>query len=139
MIKAQRKEIQPLPLFDSLAHINKESSESLTPKHPKDFEKALSFLKSYTGSLGTFNSYRREVERLLQWSWHIADKSLKDINREDIENFARFCQKPPKNCIGIKKAPRFNGMERHRTPNPEWRPFVTTISKREFKKGEKLE
>ena len=87
--------------------------------------------------MGTFNSYRREVERLLQWSWHIADKSLKYINREDIENFARFCQKPPKNWIGIKKAPRFNGMEKHRRPNPEWRPFVATISKREFKKGEK--
>ena len=73
-----------MPLFDSLAHINEESSESIAPKYPKDFEKALSFLKSYTGSLGTFNAYRREVERLLQWSWHIANKSLKDINREDI-------------------------------------------------------
>ncbi|MCA0404185.1 MAG: site-specific integrase, partial [Proteobacteria bacterium] len=31
-----------------------------------DFYYCLNFLKSYIGSQGTFNSYRRETERLLQ-------------------------------------------------------------------------
>lgn len=43
-----------------------------------DFQKAQAFLKCYIGSQGTFNSYRREIERLLHWSWVIAKKSLKD-------------------------------------------------------------
>ena len=85
MKQLYKKDIPPLPLFDSLEHIHKISVEATQPKYPEDFEKVLSFLKSYTGSLGTFNAYRREVERLLQWSWHVADKSLKDLKREDIE------------------------------------------------------
>ena len=136
-MKPQAKTMHLLPMFDSLEHINKVSSEKLSLKHPGDFEKALSFLKSYVGSKGTFNAYRREIERLLQWSWHIANKPLKELKREDIEHFIRFCQKPPKNWIGLKKAPRFLGPEGHRRPNTEWRPFVVTVSKRAFKNGEK--
>lgn len=93
------------------------------------------FLKSYNGSVGTFNSYRREVERLLQWNALIANKSLKQLKREDIESFVRFCQKPPKSWIGTKKAPRFIEKKGLRIPNPEWRPFIATASKAAHCKG----
>ncbi len=62
---------------------------------------------SYTGSQGTFNSYRREVERLLQYTWLIVDKGLSELSRDDIGAFIRFCQKPPKAWIGLKKATKF--------------------------------
>ena len=97
---------------------------------------ARGFLQAYTGSLGTFNSYRRDVERLLHWSWHIAGKILEELKREDIEAFIRFCQKPPAAWIGLKKAPRFKVVDGIRVPNPEWRPFVATVSKSAFKKGQ---
>jgi len=126
----------PLPVFDSLENMETLPENPLL-KYPEDFEKAWSFLKCYVGSVGTFNAYRREIERLLQWSWIVADKSLKNLKREDIEEFSRFCQKPPKSWIGVKKAPRFLGKKEHRIPNPEWRPFVTTVTKRAFKEGEK--
>ncbi|MBI2707366.1 MAG: site-specific integrase [Proteobacteria bacterium] len=132
------KKQSPLPLFDSLDHIkNWTSPKTLNADQEKDFFAGVSFLKNYTGSQGTFNSYRREVERLLQWGIHIADKSFKQMKREDIEAFVHFCQSPPKAWIGVKKAPRFFDKEGMRTPNPEWRPFVLTVSKAAHRKGER--
>ncbi len=128
----------PLALFDTLEH----SQDSYTRKNDnkaiqQDIERTQAFLNSYKGSLGTFNSYRREVERLLQWSIHIANKRLKDIKRDDIESFIRFCQSPPLTWIGDKKAPRFIDKEGQRLSNPEWRPFVVTISKAAHRKGDR--
>lgn len=41
-----------------------------------DLEYAMKYLYSYNGSSATFNSYRREIERLLQWSWRISRSNL---------------------------------------------------------------
>lgn len=103
--------------------------------NPEDFEKALSFLKAYRGSKATFNAYRRELERLFQWSLLIIGKSLKELKRDDIEDFIRFCGKPPKSWIGTKKAPRFIERDKERIPNPGWRPFVVTVTKSDHQKG----
>lgn len=99
----------PLPMFDSLEHIDKVNviKSQHVDMSDNDFCHALTFLKCYKGSLGTFNSYRRETERLLQWCKHITSITLKDIRREHIEEYIKFCQNPPKSWIGIKKAPRF--------------------------------
>lgn len=127
----------PVACIDTMQHIDDCVAPSdLTPGQVNDYEMAITFLKHYTGSQGTFNSYRREVERLLQWSWHIAFKTLDEIKREDIENFIRFSQRPPAAWIGVKKAHRFKRVDGLRVPNPEWRPFVATVSKAAFKKGQ---
>jgi integrase len=120
-----------LPLFDSMQYIHKNADYVVLPdpKFQKDFHAVLQFLKSYTGSLGTFNSYRREAERLLHWSWLIQKKSITELKRADIEQFVRFSQNPPSNWISIKKCPRFIAEGEQRLPNPAWRPFVATVSK----------
>jgi len=129
----------PLPLFDSLDNIKKcQAPFYLTQRQKQDFSVTISFLKSYTGSLGTFNSYRRDVERFLHWCWLIEKNNLKEIKRDNIESFIRFCQKPPTSWIGTKKAPRFIDKDGERIPNPEWRPFVVTLSKAAHRTGEKL-
>ncbi len=131
----------PLSLFDSLKHID----NTIIIKLPNDdiyYDDtchALKFLKCYKGSLGTFNSYRREIERLLQWCRHISNISLKQIKREHIEQFIRFCQHPPKSWIGIKKAPRFIDKKGARVPNSDWRPFVITLSKSAHRQGKIIE
>jgi len=131
----------PTPLFDSLEHINNQSS-TITHAFNKattDYQHALKFLQSYTGSRGTFNSYRREIERVLHWSWLIAKKSLIELSREDIEAYLYYCQKPPQSWIGTKKAPRFLQSNNKRIPNPEWRPFVITLPKAALRRGQELD
>lgn len=127
-----------LPIFDSLNHLHKNHEQVVLPSalFQNDFLYTLNFLKSYTGSLGTFNSYRREAERLLQWAWLIKKTSLKDLKREDIEQYIHFCQNPPKAWISLKKSPRFIEKEGQRVPNKDWRPFVVTVSKSNRKKGD---
>lgn len=127
-----------LPLFDSMDYLHKNAENALIPetRYQKDFLCTLNFLKSYVGSQGTFNSYRREAERLLQWCWHIRKCTLNELKRDDIEQFIRFCQNPPQSWIGLKKVPRFIDIEGLRKPNPNWRPFVATITKVARKNGQ---
>lgn len=135
---AKSSEIQELrPLFDTSEFIKKQTlPKSYTHDYEQeDFAYAKLFLLSYKHVDTTFNAYRREIERLLHWTWRIAQKSLKDLKRIDIEAYIEFCQDPPLDWIGIKKVPRFIEKDAERTPNPEWRPFVATVSKTEFKNG----
>ena len=87
------------------------------------------FLVSYAGSADTFNSYRREVERLLHWSWLIKKKLLKEISRNDIRDYLEFTNNPPQSWIATKTVSRFNEKSGERLPNPEWRPYVVRVSK----------
>lgn len=130
----------PLPMFDSLEYIDKAIVKM--PKHitcSDDFYHTVSFLQCYKGSIGTFNSYRREVERLMQWCQHVSGLSLKEIKRSDIEEYIKFCQNPPKSWIGVKKSPRYILRNGERVPNPEWRPFVVTLSKASVRLGKKAD
>lgn len=125
----------PHPLFDSIEFID--DIDCLSPFNRDDFTAAKQFLVAYKGSPATFNTYRREVERLMQWTWLVAKKSLFELRRQDLERYIQFCQKPPVRWIGIKKPPRFIEKEDIRIPNPEWRPFVVTLSKAAHRKGKK--
>ncbi len=125
---------RPVPLFDTLGYL-----EDSTPVHlfsEEDYYFAKQFLLAYKGSQATFNTYRREVERLMQWSWLIAKKSLKALRRQELETYIEFCRKPPKHWIGTKKPPRFIEKEGLRVPNTEWRPFIVTLSKAAHRDGE---
>lgn len=125
------------PLFDELDFLEKNTPSNLF--NLNDYEHAKSFLLSYKGSSATFNAYRREIEKLFQWSWHIAKKNICEIKRRDIEEYIEFCTKPPKSWIGKKKVPRFFDKDGLRSPNPQWRPFVVTVSKTAHKNGIELD
>lgn len=137
--------ITPYPFFDTLTSLQDPDFRQqqfqlvTTLTHQDcvtDFTQAWEFLLSYRGSEATFNSYRREIERLLHWTWFIAKKSLRELRRLDIESFIEFCQKPPKTWIGTKNVARFANKEGQRLPNPDWRPFVTSISKKAYSEGQ---
>ncbi|MDP3269492.1 MAG: tyrosine-type recombinase/integrase [Legionella sp.] len=127
-----------LPIFDNLNQLHKNHEHAILPdpKFQSDFMYTLNFLKSYTGSQGTFNSYRREAERILQWSWLIKNKTIAELKRDDIEQYIHFCQNPPKSWISLKKVPRFIEQNGTRIPNKEWRPFVVTLGKSAIKSGQ---
>jgi len=134
------KKIVPIPIFDAFNHQVILESQTLNQSIPffkQDIEIAYNFLKQYNDNQATVLNYRKEIERLLHWSWIIAEKSILKLKREDIENFIKFCQKPLKSWVGTKTVPRFITKDGKRVPNPDWRPFVSTISKSEISKGKK--
>lgn len=130
----------PLALFDNLENIELTEIEfsNYTNVNSQDVKQAAAFLQCYYGSKGTFNSYRREIERLLQWCFLIANKSLKNLRRTDIEQYIQFCQQPPVTWIGTIKVPRFLTENGKRIPNPAWRPFVAHISKSARRLGKQV-
>ena len=149
---------RPSPLFDGITEIKnwldtiqkggaksallpfiKNCLHNTIPFHNdaiKDYHAALLFLYSYRGSKDTFNAYRREIERFLQWSWFIRQCSCRTLTRLDLEAFIEFCQKPRKSWIATKTVSRFVHKNGIRVANKEWRPFVAKISKKAFADGE---
>lgn len=125
-----------IPLFDTLEHHDPEQVPAHYPCK-QDYKFSAEFIYSYRGSNATFNVYRRELERLLQWCQHVAKKSLKDLKRQDIENYIYFCQRPFQDWIGLHKCDRFISKEGMRVPNEKWRPFVATVSKVQFSEGKR--
>lgn len=143
------KRISPTPIIDNLVHIGDPFRSSYAVVVPKcaatiadaetDLRHALRFLASYDGSTATFNSYRREIERLLQWAWLIEERSICSLQREHIEAFIRFCLKPPIAWIGTKNVSRFKSIGGLRVSNCDWRPFVITVSKSEHQDGKRAD
>jgi integrase len=133
----------PQPLFDTLENIDEKSAlitgyiESLgITDANREFELCLQFLKSYVNSKDTFVSYRREVERLLHWSWLAAQKPLKLLSRNDIRDYLQFIGEPPKHWVTTKIVNRFiESPDGLRSPNPAWRPFVVRVSKNARRHG----
>ena len=123
---------KPIPLIDTLDKLGASASKAYI-LYPDDFELIIQFLKQYDRSKATFESYRREMERLLQWAWLIRKESIINLDRSDIEKFVKFCIKPPKRWIGMKRCSRYVNSDKGRIPNPDWRPFVVKVSKREHK------
>lgn len=137
----------PIPLFDALRYLDASFNtqifqiKSLLPGDIAidnviaDYKYTCLFLQAYRGSAETFKSYRREIERLLQWLWFYQAKTLKDLRRNDIELFLEFCQAPPQDWIGVKHVPRFIEQDGLRVANRAWRPFVAAISKKAHRDG----
>ncbi|PCI35166.1 MAG: integrase [Thiotrichales bacterium] len=118
-----------------LSHCLGDANVAIPQYASKDFQWVLNFLYSYRGSSDTFTAYRRDLERLLQWSWFIREQSVFKHKREDIEAFIEFCAKPYKRWIGLKTVARFKRVEGAKVPNKDWRPFVVQVSKKDHKSG----
>lgn len=153
------KHYTPRPVFDTLAEVTDQYKSYFTNPNPRfylqqwllecfngteiilpdtavqDYQGILNFLYSYRGSPDTFNSYRRELERLLQWSWFVRQQSLLGHKREDIEAFVEFCMKPPKRWIGLKTVARFRWVDGKKVANSAWRPFTVQVNKIDRRNG----
>ena len=133
-----RHQSKPLAILDSMQYLTQQEYPNL--KHPyqaNDFNLIKTFLLQYTGSQDTFNAYRRESERLLQWSWFISKKSILKLTRQDINDYILFCQNPPDSWIGDKVVSRFRTIQGLRIANPEWRLFVALKSNHSLKDDKK--
>ncbi len=101
----------------------------------QDFRIAVDFLLHHSASNDTFQSYRREIDRFMLWLWNERKLCLAAVKRTDIETYLDFLRSPPLQWIGTEVCHRFTEDSGIRSPNPEWRPFVSRISKSARKKG----
>lgn len=140
---------KPSPLFDTYRNFINLNQTDLSgeakcvseylcslPSHVRATEGYLAvraFLKSYSDSDATFNSYRIQTERMLLWSLLIANKPLLEMSRADAEDFIDFCLAPPADWISLVSHRRFSKSYESDEciANPDWRPFTVTVSKRE--------
>ncbi len=143
---AQPKRHAPPPIIDNLDAIGNPHKTKRFDSAPfldgetvdgadLDYESVLKFLFSYNGSTATFNAYRSNLERLLQWAWRIEKRCAVSLSRDDIEDFIRFTISPPLAWIGDKRVARFLSRDGEKIPNADWRPYVATVSKTEAKNG----
>ncbi|MHD0644649.1 tyrosine-type recombinase/integrase [Pseudomonas aeruginosa] len=104
----------------------------------EDYRYAVDWLNSNNTSKATFDSYRRDVDRLMLWMWFVRPSEdpknrvpalFKDLHRSDIEAFVEFCKNPPMAWRGTETKRRFLKIGGERIPNPEWRPFVARVAK----------
>jgi len=116
-----KNQLIPSPLIDKISDdkIKNINLNKFGAYADFDIEVIYKFLRLYDGNESTFINYRKEVERLLHWSWLIAKKSIIKLRREDIENYIKFCQKPLKSWIGLKTVSRFINKDGKRVANPE--------------------
>jgi site-specific recombinase XerD len=140
----------PKPLIDDLESLQAMSGAKLAKAKPhvesmpidideigvlEDYRIVVDFLLSYGASSDTFKSYRREVDRFILWLWHHRKITLPQVVRADIDEYLNFLKNPPMEWRGTEVKHRFIQVMGQRKPNAEWRPFVTTISKAERKRG----
>ncbi|MCF6766588.1 hypothetical protein L3V82_12490 [Thiotrichales bacterium 19S3-7] len=123
----------PLAIFDTAEYTFQTDFIPYQVKNEEEYHYAKKFLKAYSRHVGTFNSYRREVERLLHWCWLIKHKPIKELTADDIYSYIHFCQSPPDHWVGFTKARRYLREGFKRVQNPIWRPFAIQLTRDEFK------
>ena len=125
----------PQPLFDTIASLDDRLAPVPDYMGADDYEISREFLLAYRHSPDTFHSYRREVDRFLNWVYLVAMRDLTGVDRQDIENYVRFCQRPPRSWVAKKMVAKFLERDGHLVPNSEWRPYVAKVSKANHKLG----
>jgi site-specific recombinase XerD len=111
-----------------------DNTASKIPGANQDFHFTQSFLKSYSRkSEATYRGYRNEVERLLLWSWTVAQKSVITLKRPDLEKYFDFVHSPPAQWVAPAVADRFKIIGGEARQNKNWRPFVVKIAKQDRK------
>lgn len=86
-----------------------------------DMDAVQRWLKEYRESPETYRAYDKESLRLLLWCEYVAHKSLKDLTRDDVDDFFSFLTSPPSDWIYAPSVPR---------SDPRWRPFRKPISQK---------
>lgn len=96
---------------------------------PGEYRYIRLFLLSYTRSNDTFNTYRREVERFVQWVWFVKKTNVDLITRHDVINYINFFHAPPSSWVSSQHYPRRMPESQGGDIHPDWRPFVVPRGK----------
>ncbi|WP_024612142.1 tyrosine-type recombinase/integrase [Pseudoalteromonas sp. TB64] len=75
-------------------------------------------------SEATYSRFRNELERFHLWSWLVAEKSVFNLKREDIEAYVDFMVEPDKAWTATSVQWRYKDEQGIRRLNKSWRPFM---------------
>ncbi len=125
----------PQPIFDTLASLEDGTAPLPAYVVEADYTITRQFLLAYRHSPDTFHSYRRDVDRFLQWVYLIARMELTQIGPQDIEAYVLHCKRPPATWIATKMVARFVERQGALVPNPDWRPYVAKVTKEARQRG----
>lgn len=101
-------------------------------KANNDAEAIKSFLIGYQSSKLTYETYLKELERLVLWCSHIQKVTISDLSYDDITCYQEFLTDP-------KPSARWCGNKRSKCLktgeiNPMWRPFASGLGANSIKK-----
>lgn len=101
-------------------------------KASTDAEALRSFLLGYQNTSLTYQTYLKELERLVLWCAHVRKTSISDLTSDDIINYQQFLMLPQPKALwcGNKRSKRLKTGEL----NPAWRPFANELSPTSIKK-----
>ena len=88
-----------------------------------DIDAITAWLARVTDSPNTFNSYRKEAERLLLWSTIAARKPVSSLTHEDLLAYQQFLENPQPKAEWVMQSSR-KVARSHR----DWRPFAGPLS-----------
>jgi hypothetical protein len=140
---------QLTPLFADYSEIAQE--DGVIPDHPDtllyltlcnstaDPLQAYQYAKDYLSKFrnkNSFDTYRKYIERLLLWTFHIKHKPVPLLTQIDLHEFFEFCKSPPNTWVRTAFERRFVKVQSGaigmafavRRPNPDWKPFWININ-----------
>ena len=126
------------PLFDTADLIHEQAELALYPdlraaldavpinpdKARQDFYTARRFLEKYSDVSGTYNRFRSEIQRFLNYTWLIARRHLAQSDSDLITGYFAFLKTPPAPWISRGIYPAFVSQADLRRSNPDWRPMA---------------
>lgn len=99
----------------------------------RDFQLSLRFVADYSDTPGTFNRFRGEVQRFLNYLWVTTRRTLGQVDQEVVQAYLKTLKNPPLGWISRGIYPAFLDDNGLREPNPKWRPFVIRSQDEEAK------
>lgn len=101
-------------------------------KATNDAEALKSFLIGYQSSKLTYQTYLKELERLVLWCTHVQKVTISDLSYDDILDYKTFLENPTPKALwcGNKRAK----CQKDGSFNPDWRPFADGLSPISIKK-----
>ena len=95
-------------------------------KASNDAEAIKSFLIGYQNSKLTYQSYLKELERIILWCAHVQKVTISDLSFDDLIEYQNFLADPKPSSLwcGNKRSKTLKNGD----VNPQWRPFGTPLS-----------
>lgn len=109
--------------FDGSLGSNRATTSLQQISAQNDVDAIKAWLARFADTPTTFNSYRKEAERLLLWSVVEREKSLSSLTHEDLLAYQAFLANPRPSARWVIKPGR-----KHGRLDPRWRPFAGPLS-----------